>query len=221
MNIIKGLIVKDFQTLKSYKFTILVMMILFIIGGFLNYDVITFIPITMPLCFGMVGISSFSYDNLAKADKYLLTFPINKKDMVKARYIYILLFTLFGSLFGLICTISIQLIKEQNINTEILISDLTVTFGALCAIIFLQIFQIPIMYKFGAEKGRIIQLIMIIFLIFGVSLITTALMRIFNISLDIISMLKNYLIAIVCFTVIILYILSFVISCKIYEKKEI
>ena len=222
MNIIKGLILKDFQTIKSYKFTILFMMILLVIGGFLNYDIITFIPITMPLCFGMLGISSFSYDNLAKADKYLLTFPINKKDMVKARYIYILLFTLFGSLFGFICTILVQLVNVGNIDTEILLNDLSITFGALCGIIFLQIFQIPIMYKFGAEKGRIIQLIMIIFLMLGVSLITTTLMKIFNISLDtFIIMLKNYLIAILGISVIILYILSFVISCKIYERKEI
>lgn len=78
------------------------------------------------------------------------------------------------------------------------------------------------MYKFGAEKGRIIQLIMIIFLMLGVSLITTTLMKIFNISLDtFIIMLKNYLIAILGISVIMLYILSFVISCKIYERKEI
>ena len=97
MDIIKGLIVKDFQTIKSYKTTILFMIIIFIVCSFLNNDLMSFLPIFMPLCFGMIGISSFSYDNLAKTDKYILTFPVNKKDIVKARYIYILIFTLLGA----------------------------------------------------------------------------------------------------------------------------
>ena len=223
MNIIKGLIGKDFKTIKSYKSTILYMIAIFVICAFLNNDVTIFIPIFVPLCFGMLGISSFSYDNLAKADKYLLTFPLNRKDIVKARYIYILIFTLIGTLLGFILTLIVQEIKTSNIfDKDILGNTLATIIGSLSAIMFLQAFQIPIMYKFGAEKGRIIQMIMIVVLMIGVSLIITTLMKLFGISLDnLVIMLKNYLIAILGITVIILYILSFAISCKIYEKKEI
>ena len=87
---------------------------------------------------------------------------------------------------------------------------------------FLQAFQIPIMYKFGAEKGRIIQMVMIVVLMIGISLVVTLLMNFFNVSLDsFVIMLKDYLIAILGVIVAILYILSFTVSCKIYEKKEI
>ncbi len=222
MAALKGLIIKDFQTIKSYKTTILFMIVLFTIGGFLNDDIITFIPVTMPLCFEMLAMSGFSFDNLSNSDTYIRTLPVNKKDIVKARYIYILLFTLFGSLFGLICTILVQLLKTKNIGTEILISDLSITSGAFVGIMFVQIFQIPIMYKFGAEKGRIIQLVMIIVLMLGISLATTAIMKIWGISLDNLAvMLKDYLIAVLGIMVILLYILSFVISRRIYERKEI
>ena len=223
MSTIKGLIIKDFQTMKSYKTTILFMIVIFIVCSFSNNNLTNFLPIFMPLCFEMIAISSFSYDNLAKTDKYILTFPINKKDMVKARYIYILLFTLFGSLLGLVLTILIQCIKIGNmIDKDILSNTLAIIFGSLSAIIFLQAFQIPIMYKFGAEKGRIIQMIMIVALMIGISLIVTTLMNFFNISLDsFIIMLKNYLIVILSISVIIIYILSFIISYKIYDKKEI
>ncbi len=222
MAALKGLIIKDFQTIKSYKTTILFMIVLFTIGGFLNDDIITFIPVTMPLCFEMLAMSGFSFDNLSNSDTYIRTLPVDKKDIVKARYIYILLFTLFGSLFGLICTILVQLLKTKNIGTEILISDLSITSGAFVGIMFVQIFQIPIMYKFGAEKGRIIQLVMIIVLMLGISLATTAIMKIWGISLDNLAvMLKDYLIAVLGIMVILLYILSFVISRRIYERKEI
>lgn len=223
MNAIKGLIIKDFQTIKSYKSTIMFMIVIFVGSSFLNNGMSNFLPVFMPLCFGMLGISSFSYDNLAKADKYLLTFPINKKDMVKARYIYILLFTLFGTLFGLVLSILVHYITAGNIiDKEFLGDNLAIITGSLSAIMLLQVFQIPIMYKFGAEKGRIIQMIMIIALMLGISLITTTLMKFFEISLNnFIVMLKDYLIAIFVIAVIILYILSYIISCKIYIKKEI
>ena len=223
MHIIKGLILKDFQALKSYKSTVLFMIILFVGGGFLNDDIINFIPVTLPICFEMLGISSFSYDNLAKADKYTLTFPVNKKDMVRARYIYILLFTLLGSIFGLICTIAVKMIKAGGIiSIEILENELAIAIGGLLGIIFLQTIQIPIMYKFGAENGRIMQLIVIIALMLGIPVVTTLFMKIFGISLEnFIVMPKNYIITVITITVIYIYALSYILSCRIYEKKEI
>ncbi len=223
MNVLKGLVVKDFQTIKSYKSTVLFMIVIFIVCAFLNGDVTNFLPIFIPLCFEMLGISSFSYDNLANADKYLLTFPIDKKDIVKARYIYILMFTLLGTVLGFVLTLLVQRIKISNVpDKECLSNTLAIIIGSLIAMMFLQAFQISIMYKFGAEKGRIIQMIMIVALMIGVSFIATALMNVLNISLDsFIIILKNYLLAILGISVMMLYIVSFVISCKIYEKKEI
>ena len=223
MNVIKGLVIKDFQTIKSYKGTALFMLVIFVGSSFLNNNITNFLPIFMPLYFGMLAISSFSYDNLAKADKYILTFPINKKDVVRARYIYILLVTLVGSLLGYILTILVQCIKLGNIlDIGAIVNNLAVIIGSLLGIMFLQSFQIPIMYKFGAEKGRIIQMIMVVGLMLGISIITTVLMKIFGISLDtLIAILKNYLIVIIGAAVVLLYISSYITSCKIYEKKEI
>ena len=212
MNVLKGLVVKDFQTIKSYKSTVLFMIVIFIVCAFLNGDVTNFLPIFIPLCFEMLGISSFSYDNLANADKYLLTFPIDKKDIVKARYIYILMFTLLGTVLGFVLTLLVQRIKISNVpDKECLSNTLAIIIGSLIAMMFLQAFQISIMYKFGAEKGRIIQMIVIVVLMLG-----TTLMNFFEISLDnFVITIKDYLI------VMVVYILSFIISCKIYEKKEI
>lgn len=223
MSAIKGLIIKDFQTIKSYKSTILFIIILFIVCAFLNNNFAIFLPVFMPLWFGMLGISSFSYDDLAKTDKYILTFPVNKKDVVKARYMYILIVTLIGTLLGFIFTLFSQEIQTPNIiNKEFLINTLASMVGSSVGVMFIQAFQIPIMYKFGSEKGRIIQMIMIVVFMIGVSVIATTLMKIFEISLDnLLIMLKDYLIAILGAIVIATYILSFAISCKIYDKKEI
>ena len=142
MHSIKGLIVKDYLTLKSYKSTILFMFIILIVGGILNDGITTFLPIFLPLFFEMLAISSFSYDNLAKSDKYLLTFPINKKQMVKARYIYIFLFTLAGSLMGLIFSMLFQIISLKGVvDLEVLGNNLTFIIGSFVGIMFLQSIQ--------------------------------------------------------------------------------
>ena len=223
MNAIKGLIVKDFQTIKSYKTTVLFMIILFAVCAFLNNNFMYFFPIFMPLCFEMLGISSFSYDNLSKVDKYILTLPVNKKDVVKARYIYILLATLIGALLGFVFVLIAQGIMTSKLFDKEFLSSTSATIaGSLFAMIFLQAIQIPIMYKFGAEKGRIMQMVIIVTLMIGVPLIVTTLMNIFEISIDnLVLMLNEYLIAIIGIVLVLLYIFSFWISCKIYEKKEI
>lgn len=223
MSIIKGLIVKDLRTIKSYKSTIIYMIVVFGLFSFFYGQISMSIAVFMPMCFGMLGMSSFSYDNLAKTDKYVLTFPVDKKDIVKARYIYILLVTLFGTLFGFVLNILFESIKTGSlVSSETLINIVSSVFGSLIGVMLLQVFQIPVMYKFGAEKGRIIQMSMIVFLMIGISLITIALMKVFNISLDdLILMLKDYLIAIIGITVILLYIFSYKISCRIYKRKDI
>ena len=65
------------------------------------------------------------------------------------------------------------------------------------------------------------QLIMIVAVMLGASLIITFLLKVLQIPLDsFVVMLKNYLIAIIGIVVIMMYIFSYAISCKLYEKKE-
>ncbi len=223
MKIIKGLIIKDLKTIQSYKGTIIFMLFIFVGNGCLNDGVTVFLSAFIPLCFGMLAISSFSYDNLAKADKYILTLPIHKKEIVKARYSYILLFTIVGALLGFIITILVEWLKSGDIvTTEVVQNTITMVVGGLCVIMFLQAFQIPIMYKFGAEKGRIIQMIIIVAFMLSISFITTILMKFWGITLEsLIAMLKDYSIVMIGIVVLLLYEISYLLSCKIYEKKEI
>lgn len=220
MNIIKGLIIKDFMNIKSYKSTMIYLVIMFLVVSILNNEVSTFLPLMITLIFGMIGISSFSYDNFSKSDKYILSFPVSKKDMVKARYIYILLMTAVGAIIGPIIATLVQGLKTNNLEgiREIVMT----TAGALLGMIVLQIVQIPIMYKFGAEKGRIIQMITIIVVMGIISVITAFLIKISPYTLDeVLLMLERYGFIIITIIVFILYYISYKISCKIYAKKEI
>ena len=159
MNIIKGLIIKDLMNIKSYKSTMLILIGIFSITCFMDNDTSAILKTTFPMVitiiFAMIGISSFSYDNISKADKYILSFA-TKKEIVKARYIYILLLSIIGAIVGVVLSIILQLLKVDKMFglDAILLTVMT----AILTVIVLQSIQIPIMYKFGAEKVRIIKI---------------------------------------------------------------
>lgn len=220
MNKIKGLIIKDLRNIKSYKSTILFFIVIFAITGFFNDTAVSFIPVSITMCFGMMAMASFSYDNLANSDRYILTFPLTRKDMVKARYLYTILMTIAGAVVGNILAIGFQFVKVGNFD-EIL-NCLLSSLGSVFGIMILQMFQMPIMYKFGAEKGRLIQMIAIILVMLGISSVTAFLIKISPFSLeDFGNMLKQYGLAVIGMIVVILYFASYKISVGIFEKREI
>lgn len=220
MNVLKGLIIKDLRNIKSYKSTILFFLVLSCITSFLQDNTISFISVFITICFGMMATASFSYDHLANADRYLLTLPLTRKDMVKARYLYIILMTVVGALIGSALSIIFQFVKTGNMGK--ILDYLSVSLGSVFGIMILQMFQVPILYKFGAEKGRLIQMVMIILVMFTVSGVTAFLIKISPFSLqNFENMLKQYGLALIGIVVIILYFVSYKISIRIFEKKEI
>ena len=66
MNGIKGLIVKDLLNLSHYKFSLLIIIVVFIGLGISSKSSLTFMPIMLMTAIGMIGLSTFSYDEISK-----------------------------------------------------------------------------------------------------------------------------------------------------------
>lgn len=219
MNILKGLILKDFMNIKSYKSTIIYLLIIFVVTSIANNEISTFMPIMITMIFGMIGLTAFSYDSYSKADKFILSLPAEKSDIVKARYLYVLIATIIGAIVGLIISIGMSYIKNGFTEIENIVSSIV---GAFLGMIILQIIQLPIMYKFGAEKGRIIQMITIVVIMGIISGISILFIKVSPYDLDsFLEMLKKYGFAIIAVVLGILYFMSYKVSCKIYSKKEV
>ena len=223
MKTIKGLIVKDILNLSHYKISILIVIMVRIGLGVSNKDTLTYMPIMLMTAIRMIGLSTFSYDEMSKADKYLLTFPTNKKEIVKAKYILIIGMIIIGAIISIIATYGINYIVYKQ-EPEI-VSILTMVLGGVFGISLVECIQIPSVYKWGAEKGRIQMFVLIILigaLIGGVIfLITNAGLSIqFNAN-EILKFIKEFGIYILIAIIILMYFLSYKLSCKIYMKKEI
>lgn len=222
---IKGLLKKDLYNLASYK-TSLIIIVLFCGIAIIGTDAISFGPVIICTIIGMISLSTFSYDEISKANKYILTLPTNRKEIVKEKYILAISATILGGILGFLLTIIIVNIMNYlrpqdiiNINYESLI---TTTIGGMWGISLIQAIQIPSIFKWGAEKGRIQMFILLFIIVVVVAGIVFLTMKAgFNINMEELNDFINKfgLILLIGF-MIIMYFISYKISYKIYNNKE-
>ena len=222
---IKGLLKKDLYNLSSYKSS-LIIIILFCGIAIIGTEAINIAPIVICSIVGMISLSTFSYDELSRSNRYILTFPTNRKELVKEKYILAIGATILGGIFGLLLTIIVVNVMNYirleyiiNLDFESLIIT---TIGGMWGISLIQAIQIPSIYKWGAEKGRI-QMFVLLFVIIAVVLgLGYLMMKVnFNINIEMIENFMNkYGIILLVLLMITTYFISYKIAYKIYKNKE-
>lgn len=149
----KGLMIKDILNLrKNFKITLLV------IGFFAIYAYSSNNPsymITMvTLILSMMPLTSMAYDDMSKWDRYALAMPISKKDIVLSKYILSILLSLVSILVSFIITYLFILPRSDMGRRELLLVAYIIFFISL---VYVSI-VLPLIYKFGVEKTRIITM---------------------------------------------------------------
>lgn len=221
----KGLIIKDLLQLKSYLKTLIIFITVFILISIepenLNIDGI--LIIMMILGFGMFGMATFSYDEMAKADRYILTMPFTRKEVVLSKYILLFCLTVIGSILGIILNIITSLILKNSLPD--ILELISMALGGVFGISLIQSIYIPSIYKYGSEKGRIyvfIGTIVIAFLLGGIVTLGEKILTNFTIDFSFLNnVLQSYISLILLILVLIIYFISYKISYKIYSKKEL
>ncbi|MCA0489079.1 ABC-2 transporter permease [Clostridioides difficile] len=211
----KGLILKDLLNLKgNIKFILLFIIMFGFMSSLGDGNVNNFIGVIIVLCTTMI-VSTFSYDDLNKWDSYVLTMPINRNDIVLSKYLTMLIFSFIGVLVSLIVSVTIgyfknTLILNETLLINALILSISVCFGSLI---------LPLIYKFGTERAGLLMILCF--------LVPTLALLVFksileNISSPIsIEIILNTLVYSLPFVAILLFVISYFISSKIYSKKEV
>ena len=225
MNMIKGLIKKDLYNLSSYK-TSLIIVIIFCGIAIIGTGNINLGPIIICTIIGMISLSTFSYDEISKSNKYILTLPTNRKEIIKAKYILAVGSTILGGILGIILTIIIanimNYVRPENLIDLNYESLITTTIGGMFGISLIQAIQIPSIYKWGAEKGRVQMFVLVFILILLVLGIGYLIMKSsFNIDLaKIENIMQQYGLILLLALMAVMYYISYKVSNKIYNKKE-
>lgn len=223
MRVIKGLMIKDLLQLKNYKKTLLAFLFIFIFiaisqGGIDEAANMLIIMIT--LGFSMVAMGTFNYDELAKADKYILTFPVTRKEVVRAKYMLVGIATLVGAILGAIITIILTLAIKKCLPNFADTAMLAI--GSIFGISLVVSFQIPCIIKSGAEKGRIQMFIIIAIVAFALGGLLSLLehIGIFNEGFVYAKVFETIAPVLLLVLTTIMYSISYQIACRFYEKKE-
>ena len=207
-----GLIVKDFLISKRYTRTMLLLLAFYSIFGFLQKDGGAYLLFMTPLFFVMMTITTFAYDNAAKWDAYALSMPVLRNDMVFSKYAATLIFSFAGTLLSVIFTTIIYLIKGEVLSQELIFGAL----GALGAALLLISILLPLIYKFGVEKARLMMIaVFVVPTILGMVIAQTGFKP------DIDDNTVKIMIILSLFVVIALLGISYLASCRIFAKKEL
>ncbi len=209
----KGLLYKDFYCLKQnmkYIFAILLLYgFIFIPQG--NSSILGAVVIIFP----MLVITTLSYDHAGKWDRFALTMPVTRKMLVRSKYILFLIMLLFGMLIGAVFSAAGLLFRQDFDIMEIMVEIMAVAVAAL----WFGIILLPLIYKFGVERARLFLLLLFALLGGGmmafVSIAKNAPLPSFT------PQQSALIIGIFLAASIAAYAVSYLVSVKIYQKKEL
>lgn len=217
----KGLVYKDLQTIKGYKNSVLILLLVFIGVSFVNDGYLNMLMFMIPFMVIMMSINTFSYDEYTLWDTYALTMSLNRKDIVRSKYVLAFILIAIGVVLGALIPLLIGAVSGNPSNLEdILFSLGTILFGIGLVVAL----TIPFIYKFGADKARIYMLVYVALLALGVVGIDYLLNNTFDISIALATLyniINGYGIIVAIVALGGAFVLSYKISCNIYEKKEL
>lgn len=209
----KALIYKDLISIKNA----LILQFVVIIGlgiYFYKENQLVLIPLFFILVPVIILGMLFGMDNQYSTNKYLIASGISRKKIVLSRYTIIWAMSLLAILISLLVGFNKNPLTKDVPLILILSALLLITS-------IVGVFELPLMYKFGAEKARFIFVILyfIVFAFFStISSNKEWILEYINKGLT----MDKTLLALVIFVVtIIFHMISVLISIKIFENKEL
>lgn len=154
----RALLFKDFVSGKSVYLSIFAIVAV-VGGGAISQGRLIFIPFVFVFLPIILNATSFGTEEQVDFAKFVFTAPISRNTYVLSKYV-------FAFMLSLLALISSLLIFYKDFQSLEIAFIVAVTAFALPVI--LSSIQIPLLIKYGAERGRIIMVIMYFFL-FGIS----------------------------------------------------
>lgn len=150
----KSLILKDFYSIRHTAKTI-PLLLLFMGGMFIpTSGPVSFVAVCAIMC-SMLVVTTFSLDDSVKWNRYALIMPVTRKDIVTGKYIVHLLFSLAGIVTGIAVAVVYELIIRKPLLGETFFCGLV---SLMIAVVFGSI-VIPLLFKYGAEKARLLMIL--------------------------------------------------------------
>lgn len=151
-----GLLLKDFISLKGFWKIISLLFVIFAVVGIGTGSVGLLASTSMVLC-AMLPMSALGLDDQCHWSAYACALPVSRRATVRARYLLVLSLLVIAIVAGALISLVSSLFSPVNWR-ESLFSNLMM----VCIVLFMNGLMLPLMYKFGLEKARL--LLMLVFM---------------------------------------------------------
>lgn len=211
----KGLILKDLLCMKKSALSyLLVAGIYMLITAFGGWDLSMF-AVFLVVLVSMLPFSCFSYDRAAKWDLYGLALPVSRRQIVLARYLMLVTMSVLAAALALAFGAAMAVCGQTIAWGEYLAS----AGGALIGGVLLNALLLPLLYRFGAERARV--------LFFGVlgafALVIVILAKFLDdfAQQHAVSVPVTALLAAIAVVTVVLLVISYFVSVRIYQRREV
>lgn len=205
----KGLLLKEFYLTVKHCRALLLIAVVFLGISFAGDENIFFI-VYPTLITSMIPMTLISYDERDRWTQYSAVLPYSRGQLVSAKYLIGLLFTIIMALFTILALVLKMVLLSAISLYEIGVIGIVLLVMGLIGPTFL----LPFVFRFGVEKGRILYYVMIALICACGAAAATAGNQVQ------LSSQKGQL-AFVVFAAILLYALSWYLSVRVYQKREL
>lgn len=148
----KGLLLKDLLNLKQMARVWSLLLAVFIVIGFAQRSPAYVGGMLMMLTL-LLPMNALAYDENAKWDRYALTMPFSRRDLVMSKYLLAVLGAAATSAITLLC----GLVMGFSAAEALWMTGLFLALGiGLSAVI------LPVLFRFGVQKGRMLMLLLVL-----------------------------------------------------------
>lgn len=211
-----GLLLKDYYSLKPMIHLYFVM-IIFFSAIFVPTGNSLAVYVLIVMIGSMLPMTSISYDSIAHWDRFSLTTPLVRKENVKAKYMLMFLLAIAGVLIASVINILTLVFLPGGGTFGVEIDPVTLVLLMLSMAMFIGSISLPMVYRFGVERAMIV----IIIVAFGPLLVIFLLLSLLGLS-----PLEAGVAALPTISAVVFLIccvgtyLSYLLSCRIYGRKE-
>ena len=160
----------------------------------------------------MMGVSFFSYETWYHWDRYCAALPLSNRQIVVSRYISLLITTGCGVLLGLVIGLLSFAAGRMELSWTQWLFSLVQTI--LAAMLYIEI-EIPVMHRFGVERGRMVNILLFVVLYSG----ALALAELSQVPTEFVTIVRIAF-GVAWLVILLLFPVSIAVSMRIRAKKE-
>ncbi len=204
----KGLLLKEIFTLKSFARILGLLLVVYVGLGMFTGQIGFLGPVLMLMC-AMLPMTSIALDDQAGWNAYVQCTPVSRRQQMAAKYLMVLIVAVAMCALMLVVTLVASLLNPVDWSGTLIGIGFSLGMALLTTAVLM-----PAVVKFGVEKARL----MVMLVAMGGMIAFTSLLG------DNASMLMSGALRVLPYVLppvaIVLFVLSLLLSTRLYEAKE-